>query len=80
MNAREDEIDKRLRVIEKLVWTAVGGIAVIGVITMVGIGILLDQAKRIDAVALRQAAAIAERIAHEDNMKAEIARLRDKMQ
>lgn len=60
-----DSIDRRLRIIERLVWIAVGGTFVISAIAMVGIGMLFKQADRIDSIALRQASAIAERVSNE---------------
>ena len=71
-----DRMETRLQTIERLVWTAVGGTVVIAAITTLGISIVAKQGDRVDAVAMRQAAAISERLANEQSMKSEIARIR----
>ena len=69
-------IDVRLRVIERLVWTAVGGTAVLWVVALTVIGMLLKQTDRIDSIATRQASAIAERTAQIEAMKGEMERIK----
>ena len=79
-----DRMDLRLQIIERLVWTAVGGVVVIAAIATVGIAMLLDQAKKIESVSLIQAAGIAQRQAHiealkmkDSELQAQIDKLRD---
>lgn len=69
-------IDGRLRVIERLVWTAVGGTAVLWVVALTVIGILLKQMERIDTISMRQASAIAERQAQIESLKGEMERIK----
>ena len=52
-----DGMNRRLMVIERLVWTALGGTAVIAVIFAIGVNIVIKQGERIDHVAMRQASA-----------------------
>ncbi len=73
-----DAMNTRLLTIERLVWTAVGGTAVVAAIATIGINMVMKQGEKVDAVALRQAAAIAERTAILESMKTDINRLRDK--
>ena len=62
-------MDERLRVIERLVWIAVGGTVVIGAIVGFGLRIVEKQADKLEDVTLRQAATIAERRANEEASK-----------
>ena len=71
------DIDSRLRVIERLVYVAVGGTIVIGALASIGIGMLVKQSERVDNIVIKQASAIAERHAHIEALKVEIARLRN---
>ena len=84
VEVRLSDIDARLRIIERLVWTAVGGTVVIAALAVTGISLVIKQGERIDSVAIRQAGAIAERLANESALKArtndlqaQIDRLRD---
>ena len=72
-----DEINRRLQTIERLVWMGLGGSAIVMMLAVTGITLVLKQSDRIDAVALRQAAAIAERSAHIEALKADIHRLQE---
>jgi hypothetical protein len=58
VDVKIDRIDGRVAIIERLVWIAVGGTAIIAAITAIGISIVVRQGEKIDAVALRQAGVI----------------------
>ncbi len=81
-----DRADIRLRVIERLVWIASGGVIVLGAVSMIGVSILISFSQRLERVSNSQAVGIAEqRINHDnvmrrtDGMQAEIDRLRQRV-
>ena len=70
----------RLHTIERLVWMAVGGTVVIGALAAFGINTVIRHGDRIDAIALRQAAAIGQREAHVDALKQRDAELQSQLE
>jgi hypothetical protein len=72
-----DALGRRTAVIERLVWVGVGGTAVLTVISGIFISQIEKQGDAITAVAMKQAAAIAERNAHIEAIKADIRRMQD---
>lgn len=82
-----NNIYERLQTIERLVWMAVGGTAVIGSLAVFGISGIIKQGDKLDAVAVKQSSAITQREAHVESLKQrdadiqqQIDRLRDRMQ
>ena len=71
-----DRIDRRVGVIERLVWIAVGGVVVLSSATAFGITVVVKQGDKLDSVALRQAAAIATREANDKHQQEQIDRMR----
>jgi len=72
-----DRIDKRVGTIERLVWIAVGGVCVLASATALGIGIVVKQGDKLDAVAIRQASAISSAESVHKHQQDQIDRLRN---
>lgn len=72
-----DKLDRRTVTIERLVWIAVGATTIIGGLAVVGLRQLEKYSDGLTAVVVQQAAAISERKAHIEALKADIQRLRE---
>lgn len=75
-----DALGERVRIIERLVWIAVGGTGVLATVAMIGVTLVIEQSKQINALALLHAAAVSESKTNDYYSKARIGELQNQLE
>ena len=71
-----DRVDGRVRIIERLVWIAAGGVAVLSAVSVIGVTILSGFAAKLEIVSNAQAVTTAESRLRQEAMQQQINDLR----
>lgn len=70
-----DRVDSRVRVIERLVWAATGGVVVLGTVSLIGISILRDFGTKMEAMTNQMATLAADYYAQKSVIQRQLDRL-----
>ncbi len=73
-----DRVDGRVRIIERLVWIATGGVAVLSAVSVLGLAILSGFAAKLDIVSNAQAITTAESNIRQENLQRQINELKER--
>lgn len=73
-----DRVDGRVRIIERLVWVATGGVVVLSAVSVIGVAILRDFSIKLEIVSSAQAVSAAEHRLKEEDMQRQIDSIRQR--
>lgn len=74
-----DRVDSRVRIIERLVWVATGGVIVLSAVSVIGVTIISGFAAKLELVSSAQAVSNVEYRLRQDAMQQQIDYLRSRV-